>query len=309
MSFSPANPLVIGTRGSPLALWQADAVRDALLTRAGLAPESVIVRPIRTTGDRVQDRALAETGGKGLFTKEIDEAQLAGAVHVAVHSAKDLPTVLPDGLVIAGYLERADPRDALISARAASIGELPPGAVVGSASLRRQAMLRRMRPDLRIELLRGNVGTRLDKAESGAIDATILALAGLARLGFAHRVTAILPLEDFLPAVGQGAIAIVVARADIAAAAAAERIAHRATGDALAAERAFLHELDGSCRTPIAGHARLVAGTLHFDGLVLRPDGSAVFPASGACAPAEGERLGRDLGRSLKARLPADVFA
>lgn len=302
---STSDSLVIGTRGSPLALYQAQAVRAALAA-AGRPQAEIAV--IRTSGDRIQDRALAEAGGKGLFTREIDEAQLAGTVQVAVHSAKDLPTELPEGLMIAGYLPREDARDAFVSLRAADIGALPHGAVVGSASLRRQAMLRRLRPDLTLVLLRGNVGTRLAKMESGAIDATLLAVAGLKRLGLEAHITAMLPLETFLPAVGQGAIAMVTRADDTAARDAVAAIADAATAPALAAERAFLKVLDGSCRTPIAGHATLADGTVSLRGLVLSPDGAAVFEASAEAAEADAARLGHEIGHSIKASLPAGFF-
>ena len=200
--------LKIGTRGSPLALAQAGEMR-ALLARAhGCDLERFEIVVIRTSGDMIQDRALAEAGGKGLFTREIDAAMLIGEIDVAVHSAKDLPTVLPEGIVVAGYLPREDVRDALISTRADTIAGLPRGGTLGTASLRRQAQVKRLRPDLEVGLLRGNVETRLGKAERGEIDATLLAYAGLKRLGLARRATALLDIETFLPAVGQGAIAL-----------------------------------------------------------------------------------------------------
>ncbi len=307
MSFHASSPLVIGTRGSPLALLQAEEVRDGLL-RAGLPPEAIRIEVIRTSGDRIQDRALAEAGGKGLFTKEIDEAQLAGSVHVAVHSAKDLPTVLPQGLAIAGYLPREDARDGFLSLRAASLAELPVGAVIGTASLRRQAMLRRLRPDLAITLLRGNVGTRLDRMRSGAIDATILAVSGLKRMGLMHEVTAMLPIESFVPAAGQGAIAMAVRADDAVTQAALQPVLHRETGLALAAERAFLAVLDGSCRTPIGAYAALSGGEIDLHALVLRPDGSDAYEMRERASIADAERLGCETGLAIKARLPADFF-
>lgn len=299
------STLVIGTRGSPLALAQAHATQDRLAAALGLDSTSLPLSIIRTTGDAIQDRPLSEAGGKGLFTKELDLALAEGAIDLAVHSAKDLPTALPDGLVIAGYLPREDVRDALVSRLGASIAALPAGAVFGSASLRRQAMVKRLRPDLRVMLLRGNVGTRLDKVERGEVGATLLAVAGLKRLGLAQRITAILEPEDFLPAVGQGAIAIVTRRDDAATRDAVSRICDESTGVRLAAERAFLAVLDGSCRTPIAGHAALADGRVSFRGLVLRPDGSDAVEVARDGAAADADRIGREAGEELRRRLPA----
>lgn len=307
MTDKPA--FVIGTRASPLALAQAHETQARLAAAFGLAPEALSLMPMRTTGDAIQDRPLAQAGGKGLFTKELDIALLEGATDLAVHSAKDLPTALPEGLVIGGYLPREDARDVLISGLAGSLAELPAGAVVGSASLRRQAMVLRARPDLKVTLLRGNIGTRLAKVETGQIGATLLALAGMKRLGLDHHATAILPEDEFLPAVGQGAIAIVIRNGDERTREAVSRIADAATSIALAAERAFLAVLDGSCRTPIAGHAKLDGGEVRFRGLVLRPDGSEAIEAgmTGPCGDAE--RLGREAGSDLRARLPPGMLA
>ncbi|MFA5121639.1 hydroxymethylbilane synthase [Zavarzinia sp.] len=264
--------LKIGTRGSPLALAQAHMVRDLLSARnPGLAPAEIIV--IKTTGDRVLDRTLAEIGGKGLFTKEIEEALFDGTIDLAVHSMKDVATVLPPGLVIDCFLEREDPRDALIGA--ASLDALAPGARVGTASLRRGAQLRARRPDLVVEPLRGNVGTRLNKIAEGAFDATFLALAGLRRLGMADRADGILEPEVLLPAIAQGIIGVEYRAEDARTAALLAPLNHAPSGLAAACERAFLRVLDGSCKTPIAGLARLdAAGGLHFLGETLAPDGS-----------------------------------
>jgi hydroxymethylbilane synthase len=297
--------LVIGTRGSPLALAQAHETQDRLAAALGWSVEQLPLSIIKTTGDAIQDRPLSEAGGKGLFTKELDIALMEGAIDLAVHSAKDLPTHTPPGLRILGYLPREDVRDAFISRRVGTLGELPAGAVVGSASLRRQAQVRRLRPDLQVTLLRGNVGTRLKKLESGEMDATLLALAGLRRLGLTDHVTAILDTDDFLPAVGQGAIAIAVRDGDARVHSAVQPILDEPTGQALMAERAFLAELDGSCRTPIAGHARLAGGAVSFRGLVLRPDGSEALETARSGAPADAEALGRDAGQDLRARMPA----
>jgi hydroxymethylbilane synthase len=301
--------LVIGTRGSPLALRQAHETQDRLAAALGWEHVQLPLSVIKTTGDVIQDRALSEAGGKGLFTKELDVALLDGAIDLAVHSAKDLPTRLPDGLAIAGYLPREDARDAFISRIAGSIAALPRGAVVGSASLRRQAQIKRARPDVAITLLRGNVGTRLARTENGEIAATLLAVAGLKRLGLLGHAAAILETDEFLPAVGQGAIAIVVRAADARVQQLVAPILDDATGIALAAERAFLAVLDGSCRTPIAGHARLVDGQLSFRGLVLRPDGSQSVEVARTATPMDAARIGDEAGRDVKARMPAGMLA
>jgi hydroxymethylbilane synthase len=300
--------LVIGTRGSPLALRQAHETQDRLAAALGWERTQLPLSVIKTTGDMIQDRPLSEAGGKGLFTKELDVALLGGAIDLAVHSAKDLPTRLPDGLGIAGYLPREDARDAFISRVARDIATLPRGAVVGSASLRRQAQIRRARPDIEITLLRGNVGTRLARTENGEIAATLLAVAGLKRLDLLDHATAILDPDEFLPAVGQGAIAIVTRAADDSVRRLVASVLDHATGVALTAERAFLAVLDGSCRTPIAGHARLVDGQVSFRGLVLRPDGSQSIDVARDGAVADAERIGDDAGREVKARMPAGML-
>ena len=296
--------LRIGTRGSPLALAQAYEARRLLAAANGCGESRFEIVVIRTTGDMIQDRALSEAGGKGLFTKEIDAAMLRGEIDAAVHSSKDLPTFLPEGVTIAGYLPREDVRDAFVSAEAESIAGLPPGAILGTASLRRQAQVKRLRPDIQAVLLRGNVETRLRKAETGEIAATVLAYAGLKRLGLAHRATALLDIDDFLPAVGQGAIGLTARANDAATRRLLEPITDPQTGSALRAERAFLGVLDGSCRTPIAGHARVADGRLTFRGMVLRPDGSEVFEVEASRAADDAERIGAEAGRDLLGRLP-----
>jgi hydroxymethylbilane synthase len=301
--------LKIGTRGSPLALAQTHEVRRLLAVAAGCDESRFEIVVIRTTGDMIQDRPLSEAGGKGLFTKEIDAAMLNGEIDVAVHSSKDLPTFLPEGVTIAGYLPREDVRDAFVSARADSLTALPPGATLGTASLRRLAQVKRLRPDIRAALLRGNVETRLRKAEAGEVDATLLAYAGLKRLGLADRTTALLDIDDFLPAVGQGAIGLTARANDAATQLALSRIVDADVGAALAAERAFLAVLDGSCRTPIAGYARVAAGGIAFRGMVLRPDGSEVFEVEATGAVADARRLGAEAGRDLLSRLPPGVLA
>ena len=306
---SMASSMRIGTRGSPLALAQARTVRDALAGAHGLDPDSIELRVIRTSGDMVQDRALTDIGGKGLFTKEIDQALIEGTIDLAVHSAKDLPTVLPLELIIAGYLPREDARDAFISRKAMTLAELAPGAVVGTASLRRQAMVKRLRPDLAVTVLRGNVETRLCKLEEDAVDATLLAIAGLNRLGRADAATSILSVEAFTPAVGQGAIAICTRLDDERTRALLAAITDADTGHALAAERAFLAVLDGSCRTPIGGHAVASGDTVQFHGVLLRPDGSEAFEARCSGAAADAAALGADAGAAVKAAAPSDIFA
>jgi hydroxymethylbilane synthase len=303
-----ATLFTLGTRGSPLALAQANEARRRLAEAQGWEIDRIALKVIRTSGDAIQDRSLAEAGGKGLFTREIDAALLAGAIDAAAHSAKDLPSIMPGGVVIAAYLPREDVRDALISALSDTIEGLPHGATFGAASLRRQAQALRLRPDLKPVLLRGNVETRLNKAESGAVGATLLALAGLKRLGLGHRARAVLGIDNFLPAPGQGAIAITARGGDTRALEALNAISDGETSVALTAERAFLAELEGSCRTPIAGLARVEAGRLRLTGEVLRPDGSERFDVAAESAPADAERLGREAGCDMAGRLPAGVL-
>jgi hydroxymethylbilane synthase len=300
---------ILGTRGSPLALAQAKEARLRLAEAHGWEIERIELRMIRTSGDLIQDRPLAEAGGKGLFTKEIDAALIAGAIDAAVHSAKDLPTLMPEGVALAAFLPREDVRDALVSAFSDTIEGLPHGATLGVASLRRLAQALRLRRDLKPELLRGNVETRLRKAESGAIGATLLALAGLKRLGLGARARAVLDIDAFLPAVGQGAIALTARSADGRARAALAAIGNAETGTALTAERAYLAVLEGSCRTPIAGLAQFDEGRLKFRGQVLRPDGSERFEVAVEGAGVEAERIGHEAGRDLAARLPEGVLA
>jgi hydroxymethylbilane synthase len=299
----------IGSRGSPLALVQARAVREALAAAHAVAPEAIEIRVIRTTGDVIQDRPLAEVGGKGLFTKEIEQALLDGAIDLAVHSAKDMQTQLPAGLTIAACLAREDPRDAFVARTAPNLAGLPAGARVGTGSLRRSAQLRRLRGDLVVVPLRGNVETRLRRLDEGVADATILALAGLRRLGLEKAATAILSVEEFLPAVGQGVIAIETRADDQRTRTVAEAINDSDSATALAVERAFLAVLDGSCKTPIAGHARLAAGKVRFRGLIVKPDGSAAFETSRSGPADSAAALGADAGSELKARASADFFA
>jgi hydroxymethylbilane synthase len=298
------RPLRIGTRGSPMALRQAALVRDRLLpAHPDLAAEIVT---IRTTGDRVQDRRLAEIGGKGLFTKEIEEALFAGRVDLAVHSLKDVETWLPDGLEIACFLPRDDPRDAFLSRTSPTLAALPPGAKVGTASLRRQAQLLRRRPDLKVAPMRGNVDTRLRKLAAGEVDATVLALCGLARLGEAGQATEVLPREVMLPAVGQGALAIECRTDESWLRPLLAPLHDPRTAACVAAERAMLAALDGSCRTPIAGLAEIDGEVLTLEGLLLLPDGSAEIRARLSGDPSDAEVLGTELGRELRGRAGPD---
>jgi hydroxymethylbilane synthase len=301
--------LRIGTRGSPLALAQATMVQAQLASAHSLPAEAFELKIIRTTGDVIQDRPLSEVGGKGLFTKEIEEALLAGEIDLAVHSAKDLPTLLPPGLAIVAALPREDPRDVFISRKAKSLRDLATGATVGTASLRRQALVKRLRPDLKVVTFRGNVETRLRKLDEGVVDATLLALAGLRRLGLAEAATAILDTEEFLPAVGQGIVALEARSDNSRTRALLDRINSPDDTIALAAERAFLTVLDGSCRTPIAGHSRVSAGCISFRGLIAKPDGSHVFETTREGAVAQASALGHDAGRELKERAGAGFFA
>ena len=300
--------LRIGSRGSPLALVQAREVASRLAMACGLAPERIEIKTIRTTGDMIQDRPLAEAGGKGLFTKEIEEALRSGTIDLAVLSSKDMPTFLPAGLVLSAFLPREDPRDAFVSRQAKNLRDLPQGAVVGTASPRRRALVKRLRPDLAIVPLRGNVETRLRKIENGDADATVLALAGLKRLGLVGAATAVLDLDEFLPAVGQGAIGIETRDDDTKTGALVEAINDADTATALATERAFLAVLDGSCRTPIAGHARVIDGVVRFRGLIAKTDGSEALEVSREGARADAVSLGTDAGRELKARAGPGFF-
>jgi hydroxymethylbilane synthase len=300
--------LRIGTRGSPLAMVQAKTVRSRLAAATGVKEDSIELVVIRTTGDIIQDRMLAEEGGKGLFTKEIEEALLDQRVDLAVHSAKDMPTILPEGLMLAACLEREDPRDVFISRKARTLAELPHGASLGTTSPRRQAIAKRMRPDLTIVPLRGNVETRLRKLDNGDVDATLLALAGLKRLGLTEHATNIMSAEEFLPAAGQGAIGIESRAGDSRVRDILARIDHADTSTAVACERAFLAVLDGSCKTPIAGHAMISGNAVQFRGLIARPDGTAAHDISGTGDRKDAATIGADAGRELRHRAGAAFF-
>ncbi len=303
--------LRIGTRGSKLSLAQAREVREGLIAAhpALGEPGAIDTVVIKTTGDRVRDRPLAEIGGKGLFAKEIEEALLDRRIDLAVHSMKDLPTWLPDGLGIVCVLPRQDPRDAFIGLEVDGPDSLPPGAVVGTGSLRRQAQILHRWPRLKVVPLRGNVDTRLDKLAARRYDAMMLAMAGLARLGLAGRATCPMDPEHILPAVGQGAIGIEARADDAATADWLAPLNDPETATRIAAERALLKALDGSCRTPIGGLAEIAAdGTLGLDALVARPDGSALWRTRRRGAAADAEALGDDAGRQLKAEADPAIF-
>ena len=301
-------PLRIGTRGSPLALAQAGETRARLAEAFGLPVAAFEIVVIRTTGDRVQDRPLKELGGKGLFTREIEDALLAGDIDIAVHSMKDMPVLQPDGLVIDCYLPREDPRDAFVSHLHDTLGSVPKGALVGTSSLRRSAQLLNKRPDLTVVEFRGNVQTRLRKLEEGVACCTFLALAGLKRLGLEHIVRGPLAVEEMLPAVAQGAIGIERRRNDEVAAALLAAIHDGETGHRLAAERAFLAALDGSCETPIAGLATLEGRILHLRGEILRPDGSEAIRGERRGTIAAAAEMGADLAAELLASAGEGFF-
>lgn len=302
--------LRLGTRGSPLALTQTGLVRDALARAvpALAGPGAIEIVPIRTTGDVIQDRPLSEAGGKGLFVKEIEEALLQRRIDAAVHSMKDMPTAQPPGLAISAFLPREDARDVLIAGDLERIDALPQGAIVGTSALRRKALLLHRRPDLRIVTLRGNVDTRLARRADGTVHATILALAGLRRLGKPN-VGAAIPESEMLPAVGQGAVCIEARADDAQVCGWLAAINHEATAVRVRAEHAMLAALDGSCRTPIAGHATLTDGLLHLRGLIARPDGSTVIETERQGAVADAAAMGHDAGEELKRRGGPGFFA
>jgi len=298
--------LRIGTRGSPLALAQANQVRDRLgAAHAGL---SVAITVIKTTGDRIQDRPLAEAGGKGLFTKEIEEALIERTIDLAVHSMKDVPTRLPPGLTIDCLLPREDPRDVFLSRGPGGLDGLPAGARVGTSSLRRRAMLLHRRPDLQVVEFRGNVETRLRKLEEGTVDATVLALAGLRRLAITPRTMTVLSADEMLPAVAQGAIGIECREDDAAVRRLLQPLSDPATVTCVAAERALLTVLDGSCRTPIAGLAEIVGDQLWLRGAIVSPDGARLFAGDRRGGIGDGVALGSDLGGELRRKGGPDFF-
>lgn len=293
--------LTIGSRGSQLALWQANHIR-AQLEQLG---EDCRVEIIRTTGDKITDVPLAKVGTKGLFTKEIEEALLDGRIDLAVHSLKDLPTELPQGLKLAAVPQREDPHDALAGRR---LAELPQGAKVGTSSLRRVAQLRAARPDLQVESVRGNLDTRLRKLSEGQYDAVVLAAAGLKRLGWADRIAELLPFEVMCPAVGQGALAIETRDDGGAAAAFCARLDDAPTRAAVTAERAVLAELGGGCQVPIGAHAEISRGEMRLIAIVGMPDGTHILRREAVGPSNDALRLGRDLGRELLAAGARDIL-
>ena len=305
---SPSSPLRIGTRGSPLALAQAHETRSRLMAAHDLPDDAFEIVVIKTTGDRVLDRPLKEIGGKGLFTREIEDALLAGQIDIAVHSMKDMPVAQPGGLVIDCYLPREDERDAFVSSHVAGIDELQPGQVVGTSSLRRRAQLLWRRPDLRVVEFRGNVQTRMKKLADGVADCTFLAMAGLNRLNMAEVARGPIAPESMLPAVAQGCIGIERRADDARAAALLEPIHDGQTAIRLACERAYLARLDGSCETPIAGLALIEGGMIWLRGEILRPDGSDCLAEEGRAPLEDAAALGDEIAERLLARAPEGFF-
>ncbi|MBW9114397.1 hydroxymethylbilane synthase [Rhizobium cauense] len=302
------KPFRIGTRGSPLALAQAHEARDRLMAAHGLPEEMFEVVVLSTKGDRITDRSLAEIGGKGLFTEELEQQLASGDLDIAVHSAKDMPTRLPDGLCLSAYLPREDVRDAVIGRTAPRLIDLPHGATVGSSSLRRQALIRRMRPDINVITFRGLVDTRLRKLQEGQVDATLLALAGLKRLGKVDVITDILAADTFPPAPAQGAICIESRIGDSRIDALLAPINDAATFDAVSCERAFLAALDGSCRTPIGGYAICEGDQIRFSGLIITPDGRSQHAVTVDGNRRDAAALGTRAGQEIRARAGSTFF-
>jgi len=298
--------LTIGTRGSLLALWQSHEVQRLLAAAHGVAIEDIAIRTFTTTGDRLTDRPLSEAGGKGLFSKEIEAALAAGEIDLGVHSSKDMASVLPEGLVLAAFLEREDIRDAFVSLNYGSLDDLPPGAKLGSSSIRRGAQMLRARPDLTIVPFRGNVGTRLQKLADGVADATLLAAAGLNRLGQSDKITAYLDPRQFLPAPAQGAICVEIREDDARTAGLVGPLDHKPTSTAITAERALLTTLDGSCRTPIGAFTELNEISCSLTAEILSPDGSEFYRDTLAGRPDEARHIGAELGRRLLAAAGPD---
>ena len=305
---NPDNTLKIGTRGSVLALAQAHEARDRLIAAHGLDPAAFEIVVIKTTGDRITDRPLKEIGGKGLFTREIEDALLDKNIDMAVHSMKDMPVLQPEGLIIDTYLPREDVRDAFVSPKFSSIAELPPGSVVGTSSLRRHAQLIRQRPDLTVVGFRGNVQTRMKKLADGVADATFLAMAGLTRLGMAEVAQNPIDPRHMLPAVAQGAIGIERRRGDRRIKELLAPLNDTATMLRVRAERAFLASLDGSCETPIAALAELDGDRMFLRGEILLPDGSQAFSGQREGLACDGPMMGRDLASELLSQAPDDFF-
>ena len=307
MKFKSSSPLVIGTRGSPLALAQAHETMGRLIRSTGLDESCFKIKVIKTTGDKIQDRPLSEVGGKGLFTKEIEEALLDNNIDIAVHSMKDMPVICPEGLIISCYLPREDVRDSFISTKYKSISELPNGATVGTSSLRRRAQLLNKRPDLKIVEFRGNVQTRLRKLNEGIADATFLACAGLNRLG-RNEISNPIETDDMLPAIAQGCIGIEQRKNDIEISKILSVINDKSASLRLAAERSLLLGLDGSCQTPIAGLAELNGQQMRLRGEVIRPDGSEVLQDEITCPVSEGVEMATLMAKRFRSQMGENFF-
>ncbi len=305
----PKSPLRIGTRGSPLALAQAYETRERLSIAFGLSLNSFEIVVIKTTGDKVLNRPLKEIGGKGLFTKEIEEALLQESIDIAVHSMKDMPVQQPDGLILDTFLPREDVRDAFVSRIHKSLADIPQGATVGTSSLRRKAQLMSKRPDLKIVEFRGNVQTRLKKLDDGVAECTFLAVAGLNRLKMEDIITAPISTDEMLPAVAQGAIGIERREKDIKVATMLEAIHNSTTGLLLSAERAFLEALDGSCETPIAGLAEFKNESLRFRGEILKTDGSEVYSDEQVVSKEDATLVGIEMAHKLLSQAGNDFFS
>ena len=305
----PKSPLRIGTRGSPLALAQAYETRERLSIAFGLSRDSFEIVVIKTTGDKVLNRPLKEIGGKGLFTKEIEEALLQESIDIAVHSMKDMPVQQPDGLILDTFLPREDVRDAFVSRIHKSLADIPQGATVGTSSLRRKAQLMSKRPDLKIVEFRGNVQTRLKKLDDGVAECTFLAVAGLNRLKMEDIITAPISTDEMLPAVAQGAIGIERREKDIKVATMLEAIHNSTTGLLLSAERAFLEALDGSCETPIAGLAEFKNENLRFRGEILKTDGSEVYSDEQVVSKEDASLVGIEMAHKLLGQAGNDFFS
>jgi hydroxymethylbilane synthase len=305
---SPSSPLRIGTRGSPLALAQAYETRKRLTNALNISEDSFEIVVISTSGDRILDRPLKEVGGKGLFTKEIEQDMLDGKIDIAVHSMKDMPVEQPDGLTLGCYLPREDVRDAFVSSRYKNVNELPSGSKVGTSSLRRKAQLKFSRPDLEVVEFRGNVQTRLKKLKDGVATCTFLAMAGLNRLGLEEVAKSTMNPNEMLPAIAQGAIGIEWREEDRQISDILKKIHHEETGQRLNTERAFLAELDGSCQTPIAGLAIIQGSSLKFTGQVLRTDGSESISETAFGDIEDGPRLGREMAQKILSQAGPEFF-
>ncbi|MFQ6182432.1 MULTISPECIES: hydroxymethylbilane synthase [Sinorhizobium] len=303
------KPFRIGTRGSPLAMAQTHETRARLAAAHGLPPEMFEIVILSTKGDRITDRSLAEIGGKGLFTEELEEQLLSGDLDFAVHSSKDMPTKLPDGLFLSAFLPREDIRDAFVGRSAERLADLPQGATVGSSSLRRQALIRRLRPDIDVITYRGQVETRLRKLAEGQVDGTLLAFAGLKRLGMEHVPTELLDPEEFPPAPAQGAICVEARIGDGRINTLLAAIDDPRTHEAVSCERGFLATLDGSCRTPIAGYAQSDGTHIRFAGMILTPDGTTFHQIEIDGKAADAERLGQEAGERIRAKAGPGFFS